>query len=118
MSEQQQRITEYLRSLIYGLPKTPKIMHELVAFLKEKGHSCACINKNKLLWCEQDKCRNIEWQEHVNQVESENNKLIARLESGGHQCIDIIEAIPSQIRWCHQNLCEVVTNANLNSHTN
>ena len=124
MSEDITKKSEHWNELfqrIHSLPEPPKIMHELVAFLKEKGHTCACIENNKLSWCEQDKCRDLEWQEEISQAEEKNNQLMAKLRSEGHQCMEILEGIPPQIRWCHRRPCSSVTttnNAHVNSNTN
>lgn len=105
-------MSENFRERILRLPETPKIMLELVEFLKEKGHICAYIRNNKLSWCQEDKCQEIVWKEHIKQVQIENGELIGQLKAQGHKCIKILECIPPQISWCHQNPCKLATNAN------
>ena len=88
---------------------SPKIMNELVEFLKEKGHSCMMIvgrKDHKFKWCMKDVCPSTEVLKTMRKEHEEQEQLVTRLRAEGHTCVSIGERYPIYVGWCQQTPCQ------------
>lgn len=88
--------------------KYPKIMDDLVQFLKLKGHSCPVIcgtENHRFEWCEKDECPETVQLLNMKQRQEEQDKEVRELREQGHKCIRILHTYPSRMMWCGKSEC-------------
>jgi hypothetical protein len=89
------------------MSKIPVIVKKVIELLENNGHKCMIYNisKGNLEWCNKDECIRTKT---LNEMEIRNKQQMQfadDLKQKGHQCINILESYPVQIRWCNQEKC-------------
>lgn len=89
------------------MSKTPIIVNKVTELLKNNGHKCMMYNitKGYLEWCNKDECIRTKTLKDMDFRNQQQMQFADELKQKGHQCIQIMESYPVQIRWCGQEKC-------------
>jgi hypothetical protein len=91
--------------------ETPKIVTEVLNFIKSKGHTCCYIHHvtKQIEWCHSDVCEGPQYHEKNKQLKIEQmNRVVefADLKRNGHSCMKVLNTYPIKVEWCERSPCK------------